>query len=220
MTTSTRDHTDTDARPTDARPSALPAPQPGTDRLPFQKKINLLADRGHWPQMEALAKRHGWQSEELRAFIDANLEKAPCPICGTPFYVYSRRVKYCSDRCRRAAAAGNERGERPAAAAKAEKPRQQASGDLFVRLERSGGNPSERRFYVLMVVQDLFGSVALVRRWGRDEHERSQQVITNFQALDQALEQLDRYKEACLKRKYRIVGVERGRISRRDIERE
>jgi hypothetical protein len=31
----------------------------GVDRLPFQKKVNLLSDRGLWPQLEALAKHHG-----------------------------------------------------------------------------------------------------------------------------------------------------------------
>jgi predicted DNA-binding WGR domain protein len=203
-------------------PAAAP---PANDRLPFQRKINLLSDRGLWPQMESLAKRHGWHSPEMRAFIDAHLPKAPCPICGTPFYVYSRRVKYCSDKCRRAAAAGNERRERAPAALAAPTPlaprRPKPAGssdDLCVRLERRGESAADRRFYMLMVVQDLFGSVALVRRWGRDEHEHSQQVVTNFATLDQALEQLERHKEVCLKRGYRLIAVERGRVSRQGLE--
>lgn len=202
---------------------ASTAPKPGVDRLPFQKKVNLLSDRGLWPQMEALSKRHGWHSEEMRTFIDDNLPKAPCPICESLFYVYSKRVKYCSDRCRRIAAAGNERtrsavapelvpgSEDPA------KPKIQSNGDLCVRLERTGDDPSERRFYILMVVQDLFGAVALVRRWGRDERERSQQTVSSFLSLDQALEQLERHKATCLKRGYHLVAVERGHIDRRAL---
>jgi predicted DNA-binding WGR domain protein len=198
--------------------------KPGVDRLPFQKKVNLLSDRGLWPQMEALAKRHGWQSEEIRSFIDANLPKAPCPICETQFYVYSRRVKYCSDRCRRVAAAGNER-TRDAATPPAppvrfepgEPPKMASKGDLCVRLERTGDDPLDRRFYILMVVQDLFGAVALVRRWGRDERERSQQNVTSFLSLDQALEQLERHKAVCLKRGYHLVAVERGRVDLRTL---
>ncbi|HEY8743910.1 MAG TPA: WGR domain-containing protein [Chloroflexota bacterium] len=205
-----------------AQPSA-PA-KPGADRLPFQKKVNLLSDRGLWPQLEALAKQHGWHSENMRAFIDANLPKAPCPICSTEFYVYSKRVKYCSDRCRRVAAAGNERirdgAAAPAPAMRtevAEKPKGQNNGDLCVRLERLGDDPLDRRFYILMVVQDLFGAVALVRRWGRDERERSQQTVTSFLSLDQALEQLERHKATCLKRGYHLVAVERGRVDPRTL---
>lgn len=207
----------------DDAPAADTAP-PANDRLPFQKKISLLSDRGLWPQMEALAKRHGWHSPEMRAFIDANLPKAPCPICGTPFYVYSRRVKYCSDKCRRAAAAGNERRDRPPAAPAAADPvavkaKPVGSGDeLCVRLERRGEHPADRRFYMLMVVQDLFGSVKLVRRWGRDEREHSQQVVTNVATLDMALEQLEYHKEVCLKRGYRLIAVERGRVNRQGLE--
>jgi predicted DNA-binding WGR domain protein len=195
----------------------------GVDRLPFQKKVNLLSDRGLWPQLEALAKQHGWHSEEMRSFIDANLPKAPCPICDTQFYVYSRRVKYCSDRCRRAAAAGTERTRAtvapPSAAVAAgeEKPKFQNNGDLCVRLERTGDDPADQRFYILMVVQDLFGSVALVRRWGREEGERSQQNVTSFLSLDQALEQLERHKAVCLKRGYHLVAVERGRVDPRTL---
>jgi predicted DNA-binding WGR domain protein len=186
--------------------------KPGQDRLPFQKKVNLLSDRGLWPQMEALAKRCGWHSAEMRAFIDANLPKVPCPICGTPFYVYSRRVKYCSDRCRRAAAAASDRAPRVAhpAQPEARTVKLAQSGDLCVRLERIDG--SDRRFYMLMVVQDLFGSVSLIRRWGRDEQERAQRVVTACPTLDQALELLERHKETCLKRGYRLIAVERGRI--------
>lgn len=200
-----------------AAPPSAPA-KTGADRLPFQKKVNLLSDRGLWPKLEALAKQHGWNSEEMRSFIDANLPKAPCPICNTEFYVYSRRVKYCSDRCRRVAAAGNERlrdtapAEPPARVANAEPPKSQKNGDLCVRLERTGDDPLDQRFYILMVVQDLFGAVALVRRWGRDERERSQQTVTSFLSLDQALEQLERHKVTCLKRGYHLVAVERGRI--------
>jgi predicted DNA-binding WGR domain protein len=193
----------------------------GVDRLPFQKKVNLLSDRGLWPQLEALAKHHGWHSEEMRSFIDANLPKAPCPICETQFYVYSRRVKYCSDRCRRIAAAGTERTRAtPAAPTRAdgeEKPKFQNNGDLCVRLERTGDDPADHRFYILMVVQDLFGAVALVRRWGRDEGERSQQNVTSFLSLDQALEQLERHKAVCLKRGYHLVAVERGRVDPRTL---
>jgi predicted DNA-binding WGR domain protein len=198
--------------------------KPGTDRLPFQKKINLLSDRGLWPQLEALAKQHGWHSDQMRSFIDANLPKAPCPICRTEFYVYSRRVKYCSDRCRRVAAAGNERTRTDVALAIAptrvapdERPKAQRNGDLCVRLERTGDDPLDRRFYILMVVQDLFGAVALVRRWGRDERERSQQTVTSFLSLDQALEQLERHKAICLKRGYHLVAVERGRVDPKSI---
>lgn len=198
--------------------------RPGADRLPFQKKVNLLSDRGLWPQLEALAKQHGWHSEHMRAFIDANLPKAPCPMCSTEFYVYSRRVKYCSDRCRRVAAAGNERSRDgatlPAAVVRteaAEKQKGQNNGDLCVRLERLGDDPLDRRFYILMVVQDLFGAVALVRRWGRDERERSQQTVTSFLSLDQALEQLERHKAICLKRGYHLVAVERGRVDPRTL---
>jgi len=196
----------------------------GIDRLPFQKKVNLLSDRGLWPQLEALAKQHGWHSEEMRSFIDANLPKAPCPICDTQFYVYSRRVKYCSDRCRRIAAAGTERtratvatSPAPARADGEEKPKFQNNGDLCVRLERTGDDPADQRFYILMVVQDLFGSVALVRRWGREEGERSQQNVTSFLSLDQALEQLERHKAVCLKRGYHLVAVERGRVDPRTL---
>jgi predicted DNA-binding WGR domain protein len=204
-------------RAVEAAPPSAPA-KAGADRLPFQKKVNLLADRGLWPQLEALAKHHGWHSAEMRSFIDANLPKAPCPICATEFYVYSRRVKYCSDRCRRIAAAGNERLRDAAPAgplvlpASVEPAKPQKNGDLCVRLERTGDDPLDRRFYILMVVQDLFGAVALVRRWGRDERERSQQTVTSFLSLDQALEQLERHKVTCLKRGYHLVAVERGRV--------
>ncbi|GEM_PF-532552 len=196
-----------------------PAAKPMHDRLPFQKKVNLLSDRGLWPQLESLAKRHGWHSDEMSTFIDENLPKAPCPICSTPFYVYSRRVKYCSDKCRRAAAAAPERGVRTTpVTTESRKVRLPHSGDLCVRLERVEADARNRRFYMLMVVQDLFGAVALVRRWGRDEHERSQQVVSTFPSLDQALEQLERHKEVCLKRGYRLIAVERGRINPKDLE--
>jgi predicted DNA-binding WGR domain protein len=204
-------------------PSAAPSKE-GVDRLPFQKKVNLLSDRGLWPQMEALAKQHGWHGPEMRSFIDANLPKAPCPICATEFYVYSRRVKYCSDRCRRIAAAGTERVRATASPMATtaplenhEKPKAQNNGDLCVRLERIGEEPADRRFYILMVVQDLYGAVALVRRWGRDERERSQQNVTSFLSLDQALEQLERHKAVCLKRGYHLVAVERGRVDPRTL---
>jgi predicted DNA-binding WGR domain protein len=99
----------------------------------------------------------------------------------------------------------------------AEKPKGQNNGDLCVRLERLGEDPLDRRFYILMVVQDLFGAVALVRRWGRDERERSQQTVTSFLSLDQALEQLERHKAICLKRGYHLVAVERGRVDPRTL---
>jgi predicted DNA-binding WGR domain protein len=97
------------------------------------------------------------------------------------------------------------------------RPRPQGNGDLCVRLERVGDDPQDRRFYILMVVQDLFGAVALVRRWGRDERERSQQTVTSFLTLDQALEDLERHKSICLKRGYHIVAVDRGRVDRRAL---
>lgn len=201
---------------------AVAVPSAKNDRLPFQRKVNLLSDRGLWPKMEELSKLHGWHSAEMLAFIDANLPKAPCPICDNEFYVYSKRVKYCSDRCRRAAAAGNERSRNnvatatlPTAPEEAKKPKAENNGDLCVRLERLGDDPEDRRFYILMVVQDLFGAVALVRRWGRDERERSQQTVTTYLTLDQALEDMERHKAVCLKRGYHLVAVERGRIDRR-----
>jgi predicted DNA-binding WGR domain protein len=187
----------------------------GADRLPFQKKVNLLSDRGLWPPLEALAKQHGWYSAEVQAFIDRHLPKARCPIDGREFYVYSKRVKYCSDKCRRAAAAGHVRpAQMPAKVEVAEpaKPKARITGDLCVRLERAGTSASDRRYYTLMVVQDLFGTVSLVRRWGRSEAEHSQQLITTFRSLDQAVEQLEHHRQICLKRGYRLTAVERGHL--------
>ena len=243
--TATIERTVTDERPAPEAAERKPSPAPGQsattrgakpagiDRLPFQKKVNLLSDRGLWPQLEGLAKRHGWHSPEMQAFIDANLPKLPCPICGTLFYVYSRRVKYCSDRCRRAAAAKHEGSAvaqaEPASAAEAKQPqvplqpvpRAKPTGDLCVRLERRNSDGSDRRFYLLLVVQDLFGAVTLIRRWGRDEREPrqrpGQKVVTAFDSLEHALEQSEKYKEMCLKRGYRLVAVERGPINPRDL---
>jgi predicted DNA-binding WGR domain protein len=165
--------------------------------------------------LEALAKQHGWYSAEVQAFIDRHLPKARCPIDGREFYVYSKRVKYCSDKCRRAAAAGHVRPPQAPVDLPTPEPvksKTKISGDLCVRLERVGSSADDRRFYTLMVVQDLFGTVSLVRRWGRNEAEHSQQLITTFRSLDQALEQLEHHRQICLKRGYRLTAVERGHL--------
>lgn len=180
---------------------------PSMDRLPFAKKVHLLSDRGLWPQLEALAKRYGWVADEVTQFIDQNLAKGQCPICQQPFYIYSKRVKYCSDRCRRQAAAKptNRPVKEAIAAEETESVQSIQVKELCIKLVRHGADGSNARFYTLMIVQDLFGNVALTRRWGRDEQEQSQQRSEPFTSLEAAVAKFRQLKDATMKRGYVIA---------------
>lgn len=181
------------------------------DRLPMHKRVTLLSERGYWPQIESLAKRHGWGSTEVVTFIDAHLPKADCPICGTPFYDYSRRVKYCSDKCRRKAAALLEHGhESPAKKRVAPATPKPVLGpdDQCVRLEREAAG--RRIGYVLLVTCDLFGVVALTRRWGKVGTHRWRQVTRQYATLEDALAAMYVCQERQLQRGYTVRSAGRG----------
>ncbi len=182
---------------------------PKVDRLPLRKKIHLLSDRGLWPQLERLVKAYGWEGEQTMLFIDSNLPKACCANddCTEQFYMYSKRVKYCSDKCRRQAAAKPKGGVERPTAPQLEQPiiTSVQVGELCIKLVRSGAEGKTTRFYTLMVVQDLFGNVTLNRRWGRDEQDQAQRRSEACVSLAEAVEHFNRLKESCLKRGYTIV---------------
>lgn len=182
----------------DAPPPSPPAPPepfawPKNDRLTLRKKVALLSDRGLWRAMDALAARHGWESAEVARFIDAHLPKAACRHCGGLFYAYSRRVKHCSDRCRRLHSAANDPATAHQSAPRLLPPvpaaprRPLNADDLCVWLHRDAEDPADRRYYLLLIVQDLGGTTALIRQWGRDDGAHPQQVVTHYTTLGDAL---------------------------------
>lgn len=187
----------------------LPPPDPESDRLPFEKKLTILAELGQWPKLEQLAKTYGWNSTEVRDFMHWHLPKAACAMCGKTFYKYTRRVKYCSDRCRRRAANEGIPGSQ------AERPRTQdplsprlpAEG-LQVLLEQRAHEESERRYYLVQIVRVSAGEHQVLRQWWREGALRRQTAEKRFKNLADALELFNGTKERCLSRGYSIVAVD------------
>ena len=201
-------------------PGAAAAVWPVNDRLPLAKKVHILAERGLWPALEAVAREHGWHSVEVACYIDAQIPKRACPICGTPFYAYSRRVKYCKNECRRKGAAAMEYarngGGAPKALAVPSAPRIPASEPLPLAEDDqcvwlAGKIGGRRRFYLCLVVQDLFGAIALVRQWGADDTARPQQAVTTYATLAEAQAALVRFAANQVRRGYRRSPLAKGR---------
>lgn len=202
------------------RPRLAPVPEPEpfawpkNDRLTLRKKVALLSQCGLWRDMDALAQAHGWESAAVARFIDAHLPKAPCQHCGTTFYAYSRRVRHCSDRCRRLhALAGEEQRARPAPATlPVAPPRREPNADACcVWLHREALDPADCRFYLLLIVQDLFGGVALVRQWGRDDTPHPQQGVTHYRDLADACAAQTRFVAIQRKRGYQPTPLAPGK---------
>ena len=134
-------------------------------RLPFEKAVTALADRGHWPALERVANAHGWRSPEVRAFALANLPIEACGICGAQYIRISKRVRYCSDRCRRHV--GYVRDVRrmgallPLAPRPAPVPLSSFANCLMVR-----GEDDRRQSYLIQVRQTRLGEWCVFVRWG------------------------------------------------------
>ncbi|MCL5947479.1 MAG: WGR domain-containing protein [Chloroflexi bacterium] len=187
----------------------LPPPDPESDRLPFEKKLTILAELGQWPKLEQLAKAYGWTSPEVRDFMHRHLPKAACAMCGKTFYKYTRRVKYCSDRCRRRAA--NE--GIPGSHAERPKPQSHLSLELptegmQVLLEQVANEERERRYYLVQIVRVGAGEHQVLRQWWREGAVHRQTAEKRFKNLADALELFNGTKERCLSRGYSIVVVD------------
>lgn len=82
------------------------APQSPSIRPDVRAALRVLYDRGHWRRLAPAIERHGADSPQCRAIIVAILGTSPCPACGRPVCTPTKRVRHCSDRCRRAYAEG------------------------------------------------------------------------------------------------------------------
>lgn len=87
-------------RPVDARRAPEPPHVEGELRL-FRQKLAYLTNRGFWPDIEALAREHGWDSPNLRQFIDKRIPTSRCPSCGQDVVQFRSYTRFCSDSCRR-----------------------------------------------------------------------------------------------------------------------
>ena len=169
-----------------------PAVDPARDRMPFHKKLVLLAELGYWPGLDRIYRTAGPSSPEAAAYIDEHLPKAHCAHCDAWYYDYSRRVKYCSEHCRREAAKGEPRPPRVTAT-----PPPLTSH--VVRLWRAGSK-GQTRTYELRLLPSLLGGATLHCRWS----------ITGCQGWTQRYEDVTdaeaafrRYWDEALKRGYR-----------------
>jgi hypothetical protein len=173
---------------------------PANDRLPMARKLDWLVECGYWRPIERIVKAHGWQSSELAAFIDTFLPVEQCRWCEANYYHLSRRVSYCSDRCRRQAGVAVERAFREGTAqrvAALATPRVLPS--YHVHLVRE--TQSELRVYILRLLPNLLGEVQLVVQHGiaPGNLERSYQ----FDAIAPAEATFIRLRDAALRRGYR-----------------
>ena len=182
--------------------AATPTVDPAHDRMSYGRKLRLLADAGHWPAMERLIRDYGRESDQVTAFIEARLPVGACAWCGASYFAYTKKLKYCTDKCRRLAAHAKEAGATPAPAAPA-KGALSAPGELCLRLVRCGVEGKTTRFYTLVVVQDLFGGVYLNRQWGRERLGEGQRRSDRYASLDEAVRQFAAIKELAFKRGYR-----------------
>lgn len=69
-------------------------------------------------------------------------------------------------------------------------------------LERHDDEVNLHRFYVMEIVQDLFGTWLLTRRWGRVGKGRGQILVMAFETEDAAQEEAAANKKAKRKRGY------------------
>lgn len=67
----------------------------------FRQKLAYLTNRGFWPEIDQLAREHGWDSPELRRFIDKRIPTSRCPSCGHNVVQFRSYTRFCSDSCRR-----------------------------------------------------------------------------------------------------------------------
>lgn len=175
---------------------------PARDRMPYGRKLRLLADAGHWPALDRLYRQYGAASPEVGAFIDDHLPKAYCGHCGEPYYDHSRRVKYCSDRCRRLASYG--RSPLPPVSVALPAPVQLALPERTSpvrRFRRGRTTMNQGRLYEIQVIPRLLGGAALIRRWGA-RGRAVQQWIDQFEDVDTAERARERYCADVLKRGY------------------
>lgn len=69
--------------------------------LTLHQKMRILSNLGHWPQMEKVIKEHGPDSQQLAGYVDEHMPSKVCEMCGSRFHAFGRRIRYCSDACRR-----------------------------------------------------------------------------------------------------------------------
>ncbi len=184
-----------------------------SDRVPLDRKLTILVAQGRWREINDIGKTHGWTSPEMVRFADTNLPSSDCPTCGQQFCQTSKRMKYCSDDCRRVSA--NERDrlrERAKASADGLPPYRQAAlaarHEYCVRLERDDVEETRRWCYIVMLVQTLFGKHALIRRWSRKGTERWQSAQKEFDTNSAALDEMNIVVAACLKKGYALLPTE------------
>ena len=173
--------------------------QPAHDRSSMQRKVTWLAEHGYWRALEAIKQAHGWDSQEVRAWMDAHLPVAWCARCGACYYDFSRRAKYCSDRCRRNAAAHREYHGIPALP-----PVPEGLTSYFVRLVRYG--PGLTRTYELRLLPTLTGEADLASSWTRvafDHRPGFQHWTWHFTDVASAEAAFIRRRDDAIRRGYR-----------------
>jgi len=79
----------------------IPANELGGDLRLFRQKLSYLTNRGHWPQIDMLAREHGWNSPELEQFIQKRIPLSRCPSCNEEVVQFRSYTRFCSDSCRR-----------------------------------------------------------------------------------------------------------------------
>jgi len=90
----------TATRTLDARRMPQLPPNDGDLRL-LRQKLSYLTNRGFWPDIDQLAREHGWDSPELHKFIDKRIPTSRCPSCGQDVVQFRSYTRFCSDSCRR-----------------------------------------------------------------------------------------------------------------------
>ena len=71
-----------------------------------------------------------------------------------------------------------------------------------VMLRRIDPEHSMARFYSLMIERDLFGTVRLVRHWGRIDAVQGRELAQDFATEEEAVEALERLAAAKRRRGY------------------
>lgn len=165
--------------------------EPKHDRSSTQRKVRWLAEHGFWRGLEAVKNAHGWHSQTVLAWMDSYLPVTWCHHCGNAYYGFSKRLKYCSDRCRRNAAAHREYHHEILPAVPVEHLTRYA-----IRLVRATGT------YQLALLPELLGEATLTLRW-RHHHSGEQQRTQRYPDLASAAAAFVRYRDAAIGRGYR-----------------
>lgn len=189
--------------------NSLPPPNPQKDRLPFNKKLRLIAEKGLWQEIDRVARSYGWDSREVCAFFAEHLDKAQCPVCNETYYVHSRRVKYCSDTCRRKAANNIQairRDEQESATEQRLEHRDTLpEGGMEAELWCDLSEGRDRRIYLIRLVPGHGSIYTVIRQWWRDGARRRQETKTEFETAAAAVEEFYRIEDQCTKRGYQLA---------------